>query len=73
MNNILANSKVELKYIVEDDDSKWKSVTKKLNLKGVTFLRSSETQRLYGDKDLDAVIVATPTNRYDMYYEPFFY
>merc|ERR1712156_662397 len=38
LNNILANRKFELKYIVEDDDFKWKSVTKKLNLKGITFL-----------------------------------
>ena len=53
LNNILANRKFELKYIVEDDDSKWKSVTKKLNLKGITFLRSSEAQTLYDDKDLE--------------------
>ena len=53
LNNILANRKFELKYIVEDDDFKWKSVTKKLNLKGITFLRSSEAQTLYDDKDLE--------------------
>jgi len=67
LNNILANRKFELKYIVEDDDFKWKSVTKKLNLKGITFLRSSEAQTLYDDKDLEAVIVATPTNSHEDY------
>ena len=61
LSNILANRKVELKYIVEDDESKWESVIKSLNLKGITFLKSSEAETLYNDKDLEAVIVATPT------------
>ena len=50
LSNILANRKVELKYIVEDDESKWESVIKSLNLKGITFLKSSEAETLYNDK-----------------------
>ena len=67
LNNILANPQIQLKYIVEDDDSKWASVTKKLNLKGITFLRSTEAKKLYDDKSLEAVIVATPTYTHEQF------
>ena len=67
LNNILANPQIQLKYIVEDDDSKWASVTKKLNLKGITFLRSTEAKKLYDDKSLEAVIVATPTYSHEQF------
>lgn len=67
LNNIMANRRIELKYIVEGDESKWAVTSSRLNLKGVTFLRPVEVAKIYDDKDLDAVLVATPTSSHEDY------
>ena len=51
--NIVANRKVELKYIVESDQSKWASVKTKFNLLDVKFLTSQETNIIYEDDSLN--------------------
>ena len=40
LTNILINRRINLKYIVEENESIWEPTRKKLNLKGVTFLKS---------------------------------
>ena len=39
MNNILANRRINLKYIVEGDESKWQPTIDKLNLTETKFLK----------------------------------
>ena len=65
--NIVANRKVQLKYIVESDQSKWASVKTKFNLLDVKFLTSQETNIIYEDDSLNAVMVATPTSSHEEY------
>ena len=61
LNNLLANRGVNIKYIIDGDTTKCQSVKKQLKLDDITFLKPEETERLYNDKSVDAVIVATPT------------
>ncbi len=39
LNNILANRRINLKYIVEGDESKWQPTIDKLNLTETKFLK----------------------------------
>ena len=61
LNNILSNRRVELKYIVENDEARWTTVKERLNLDHVRFVKPEAADEVYNDKDLKAVIVATPT------------
>ena len=65
--NIVANRKIELKYIIESDQSKWASVRSKFNLTTVKFLKGEDAKIVYEDTSLDAVMVATPTSSHEEY------
>lgn len=65
LNNILSNRRIELKYIVESDEAKWDVVRNALNLGHVKFVKPEDANAVYEDKDLDAVIVATPTSSHE--------
>lgn len=65
LNSILTNPRIVLKYIVEEDASKCEAMAKSLD--SVQFLHPSMTEVLYEDKEVDAVIVATPTSSHEEY------
>jgi len=64
LENILASPRIVLKYIVEDDETKWGKVREKWGLDeetGPTFLKAGNAGTALGDPEVDAVMVVTPT------------
>lgn len=67
LNNLLANREVKIKYIIDGDAARCKSVKDRLNLSEVRFLQPAEADLLYQDEEVNAVIVATPTYTHEEY------
>jgi myo-inositol 2-dehydrogenase/D-chiro-inositol 1-dehydrogenase len=61
--NIIGNSRINLRYIVEADRDRWPSIRKRWNLKDdtVTFLHPTDAGTVYADAAVDACLIATPT------------
>lgn len=61
LNNILGLRTVCLKYVVENDEARCQDIKRTLNLTEVTFLKFDQADKVFNDKALRAVMVATPT------------
>ena len=61
LSNILANPRVNLKYIVEEDQSRWKPPQIRWNLTNTTFIHPKDVAQVYADQELHACLIATPT------------
>nr|XP_012235426.1 PREDICTED: uncharacterized oxidoreductase C26H5.09c-like [Linepithema humile] len=57
----VSNARVELLYIVDDIESNWPKIKKYWHLDNVTFLNSKQSDKVFKDPNVDAVIVASPT------------
>ena len=64
---IFLNREVKIKYIIDGDAARCKSVKDRLNLSEVRFLQPAEADLLYQDEEVNAVIVATPTYTHEEY------
>ena len=64
---IFLNREVKIKYIIDGDAARCKSVKDRLNLSEVRFLQPAEADLLYKDEEVNAVIVATPTYTHEEY------
>lgn len=61
LSNILANPRVQLKYIVEADRTKWEPSRARWNLQTTTFVHPDDAATVYQDPELTACLIATPT------------
>ncbi|XP_014486066.1 PREDICTED: inositol 2-dehydrogenase-like [Dinoponera quadriceps] len=61
LTSIMCSQRVKLLYIVDDVESNWQKMERYWHLENVTFLSSKQSDRVYQDPDVDAVIVASPT------------
>eukprot|EP00090_Calanus_glacialis_P029151 TRINITY_DN46780_c0_g1_i1.p1 TRINITY_DN46780_c0_g1~~TRINITY_DN46780_c0_g1_i1.p1 ORF type:complete len:423 (+),score=101.34 TRINITY_DN46780_c0_g1_i1:92-1270(+) len=61
LSNILASPRVNLKYIVEEDQSRWEPSKIRWNLTNTTFIHPNDVAQVYADPDLHACLIATPT------------
>jgi len=59
--NILANPRVSLKYVVEEDTSKWETSRQRWNLKETVFVQPKDVSSILSDPLLSACLIATPT------------
>jgi len=59
--NILANPRVELKYVVEQDKSRWEPCRVRWNLTDTKFLHPDQASEVYSDPKIDSCLIATPT------------
>merc|ERR1712123_179150 len=58
--NILANPRVTLKYVVEEDD-KFETCRARWNLKDTVFVKPKDVSSILSDPALTACLIATPT------------
>ena len=61
LNNILGNPRIKLLYIVDADEQRWNVVKSTLSLEEITFCKPEYAGNVFMDKNLDAVIISTPT------------
>ncbi|EFN75356.1 uncharacterized protein LOC105191414 [Harpegnathos saltator] len=61
LTSIMSSPRVKLLYIVDDVESNWTKLERYWHLEDVTFLHSKQSDRVYKDLNVDAVIVASPT------------
>ena len=61
MNNILGNPRIKLLYIVDADEQRWSVVKATLPLEEITFCVPENAGKVFLDKNVDGVIIATPT------------
>lgn len=61
LENVLRNPRTKLVCVVEDDQSKWKSIKQIYNLKDVKFLTSKQSDQVFNDSNIDIAVVASPT------------
>ncbi|XP_077282497.1 myo-inositol 2-dehydrogenase [Temnothorax americanus] len=61
LSNIVSNTRVQLLYIVDDLESNWKNLQKYWRLDNVTFLNSKQSDKIFKDPNVNAVVVASPT------------
>ncbi|XP_069699335.1 inositol 2-dehydrogenase-like [Periplaneta americana] len=61
LSNIAQNPRVKLRYIVEDDQSKWAALKSYWKLDDTEFLHSKDSNRVFQDAGVTAVVVASPT------------
>ncbi|KAL6431569.1 hypothetical protein ACFW04_007262 [Cataglyphis niger] len=61
LTSIISNTRVKLVYIVDDVESNWQNMRKRWNLEDVTFLNSEQSDKVFKDSNVDAVVVASPT------------
>ncbi|XP_034190565.2 inositol 2-dehydrogenase [Osmia lignaria lignaria] len=61
LSNVVANPRVKLLYVVDDVESKWEAIRQHWHLDDVTFLNIKQSDKVYNDPNVDAVIVASPT------------
>jgi len=59
--NILANPRVTLKYVVEEDDSKWETCRLRWSLTDTVFVTPKVLPTVLADPNLTACLIATPT------------
>merc|ERR1711936_32722 len=61
LENIIGNPRLELRYIVEEDISKWEKVKEKWNLSGDThFIKANQAEEALSDPSVHACMVVTP-------------
>ena len=61
LNNILGNPRIKLVYVIDADEARWKIVSTSLPLEDVTFYKPEDANKVFMDKNVDGVIIATPT------------
>jgi len=61
LSNILGNPRVNLRYIVEADQSRWDPAKVRWNLHTTSFIHPDDVAQVYADPELDACLIATPT------------
>ncbi|XP_011685180.1 PREDICTED: trans-1,2-dihydrobenzene-1,2-diol dehydrogenase-like [Wasmannia auropunctata] len=61
LENIISNIRVKLLYIVDDVESNWRALQKYWRLDNITFLNSKQSDKVFKDPNVDAVVVASPT------------
>ncbi|XP_067006618.2 uncharacterized oxidoreductase YrbE [Anabrus simplex] len=61
LNNLINHHHVKIAYIVDDVESKWSSLKAYWNLTDTTFLSSKQSDKVFSDERVVAVIVASPT------------
>ncbi|XP_011155614.1 myo-inositol 2-dehydrogenase [Solenopsis invicta] len=61
LENITSSRRVQLLYIVDDVESSWQSMRKYWHLDNVVFLNSKQSDKVFKDPNVDAVVVASPT------------
>ncbi|XP_067006624.2 uncharacterized oxidoreductase YrbE [Anabrus simplex] len=61
LSNLKNNPQVKIAYIVDDVQSKWSTLKVYWNLTDTTFLSSTQSDKVFSDERVDAVIVASPT------------
>merc|ERR1712123_78733 len=61
LGNIVGNPRVNLKYVIEADKSKWESTKENWNLENTTFLHPDEADKALSDLSVHAILVVTPT------------
>ena len=61
LNNILGNPRIELSYLIDADEERWNLVSSALPLKGIKFCKPEDAAMVFADKNVDGVIIATPT------------
>jgi len=59
--NIIANPRCVLKYVVEQDSSRWEQARTRWNLTTTEFIHPDAVAKVYEDKEVTACLVATPT------------
>lgn len=59
--SIIFNTRVKLLYIVDDIESNWEKIRKRWNLVDVTFLHSKQSDKVFKDANVDAIVVSSPT------------
>lgn len=59
--SIVSSVRVKLLYIVDNIESNWPKIQKYWHLDNVTFLNSKQSDKVFKDPNVDAVIVASPT------------
>ncbi|KAL6261254.1 uncharacterized protein LOC105424859 [Pogonomyrmex barbatus] len=57
----VSSTRAQLLYIVDDIESNWQKMRKYWRLDDVTFLNSKQSDKVFKDPNVDAVIVASPT------------
>ena len=58
---MLGNPRIKLVYVVDADEERWRIVNSSLPLEMVTFLKPEDAGKVFVDKNVDGVIIATPT------------
>ncbi|KAF3422164.1 hypothetical protein E2986_04925 [Frieseomelitta varia] len=61
LSNIISSPRVKLLYVVDDIESNWANLKDYWHLDDVVLLNSKQTDRVYNDPNVDAVVVASPT------------
>lgn len=61
LSNILANPRVVLKYVIEQDQTRWEPSRLRWNLTNTTFVLPSDLSQVLEDPQLTACLIATPT------------
>lgn len=64
--SIVASRRVNLLYIVDDVETNWQKLREYWGLEGVTFLTSKQSDKVYKDPNVDAVVVASPTYTHEL-------
>ncbi|XP_012532501.2 myo-inositol 2-dehydrogenase [Monomorium pharaonis] len=61
LENIIHNKRIQLLYIVDDVEANWQSMRKYWHLDNITFLNSKQSDKVFKDSNVDAVVVSSPT------------
>jgi len=65
--NVIANPRVNLKYIVESNRDIWESTKVRWNLTNTVILHPQDINQVYEDQSVQACLVATPTFTHEEY------
>ncbi|CAD6231790.1 GSCOCG00001586001-RA-CDS [Cotesia congregata] len=63
--NIIHNPRMKLMYIVDDVEANWPKMKKHYRLNDVIFLNSKQSDKVFKDPNVDAVIVSSPTHTHE--------
>ncbi|XP_034952655.1 myo-inositol 2-dehydrogenase-like [Chelonus insularis] len=66
LDNIINNPRTKLIYIVDDMESNWPKIKKHFRLNDVIFLNSKQSDKVFKDPNVDAVLVASPTHTHEL-------
>ncbi|KAK0079363.1 hypothetical protein PV325_001350 [Microctonus aethiopoides] len=61
LSNIVRNPRCKLLYIVDDIETNWAKIKKHFSLNDVIFLTSKQSEKVFSDPKVQAVVVASPT------------